>query len=323
LVGTFRQLYTGDLGMTISEASFQLFHEYFLEWIELYKLGAIRPVTYQKYAMTLQRLTELAPNLKVGELTKRNYQALLNEYAKTHERQTTLDFHRHLRSAILDAIDEGVLTSDPTRKIIIKGKEPAEKLPKFLSQKELQILLKHLNLAATPNWDWLILLIAKTGTRFSEALALTPNDFDFESQRIVIAKTWNYKSPIGGFEKTKNVSSQRTIKIDPVLNEQLFYLTANLAKHAPIFVNGRTFNSTVNSRLKVLCQKAGVPTISLHGLRHTHASLLIYAEVSIASISKRLGHSSITTTQETYLHIIKELEDRDSDIIVECLTMLN
>jgi len=65
-----------------------------------------------------------------------------------------------------------------------------------------------------------------------------------------------------------------------------------------------------------------VPIVSLHTLRHTHASLLIFAGVSISSIAKRLGHSSVTTTQETYLHIIQELENQDSEKILQHLSML-
>ena len=300
----------------------QNFHEYFAIWIEVYKQGAVRPVTYQKYLMTLQRLTELAPTLKVCELDKRSYQTLLNDYARTHEKQTTMDFHNHLKSAILDAIDEGLLTSDPTRKVIIKGKAPTNKKPKFISQFELRALLKTLNLPDVPNWDWLILLVAKTGLRFSEALALTPNDLDFAQQKIKISKTWNYKNPNGGFAETKNLSSNRTLSIDSKLSKQFSELTKGLAADQPFFVNGRIFNSTVNCRLNALCKKSGMPIISLHSLRHTHASLLIFAGVSIASIAKRLGHSSVTTTQETYLHIIQELESQDNEKIVRHLSTL-
>jgi integrase len=163
-----------------------IFHKYFTEWIEVYKLGAVRPITYKKYLMTSRRLTELAPNLKICELDRRTYQSLINEYARTHEKQTTMDFHNHLKSVILDAVDEGLLTSDPTRKAIIKGKPPVGKKLKFLSQFELQALLKNLTLPDKPNWDWFILLISKTGLRFSEALALTPGDFDFVQQKINI-----------------------------------------------------------------------------------------------------------------------------------------
>jgi integrase len=182
-------------------------------------------------------------------------------------------------------------------------------------------LLKTLVLTAEPNWDWFILLMAKTGLRFSEALALTPSNFDFLQQKIKITKTWDYKSDTG-FGETKNLSSKRCLQIDSQLNEQFFNLAKGLVDNKPIFVNGRVFNSTVNGRLKALCKKANVPIISLHSLRHTHASLLIFAGVSIVSIAKRLGHSSVTTTQETYLHIIQELENQDNDKIVRHLAEL-
>jgi len=96
----------------------------------------------------------------------------------------------------------------------------------------------------------------------------------------------------------------------------------HLDENSPIFVNGRVFNSTVNNRLKVICEKAKIPVITIHGLRHSHASLLIFANVSIASVAKRLGHSSMTTTQETYLHIIKELENQDNEKIMRHLATL-
>jgi len=303
-------------------ATMQYFHEYFAEWAALYKQGAVRPITYQKYLVTLRRLTELAPALRLAELDKRSYQTLINEYALTHERQTTMDFHHQLKSAILDAIDEGLLTSDPTRKAIIKGKEPRKKKSKFLSQHELHSLLKNLNLPNKLNWDWFILLSAKTGARFSETLALTPNDFDFEHHKIKITKTWDYKAARGSFGETKNVSSKRTISIDHQLSQQFAGLTRGLPENEPIFVSGRVFNSTVNNRLKTLCKKANVPVISAHSLRHTHVSLLIYAGVSIVSISRRLGHSSVTTTQETYLHIIQELENQDNEKIIKHLATL-
>ena len=304
------------------QKEYQLFHEFFAEWIEVYKQGAVRPITYQKYQMTLRRLTELAPTLKLSDLDKRNYQLLLNDYALTHERQTTMDFHHHLKSAIMEALDEGILKSDPTRKAIIKGKIPTKKKPKFLNQHELQSLLNALILTDGPSWDWFILLVAKTGLRFSEALALTPQDFDFEQQKIKIIKTWNYKNADGGFGDTKNHSSKRTLQIDPKLCVQFSSLTKNMDADELIFVKKRVFNSIANAHLKFLCEKSGVPVISLHSLRHTHASLLIFAGVSIASIAKRLGHSSVTTTQETYLHIIRELEERDDEKIVQCLTEL-
>ncbi len=299
-----------------------LFCDYYKQWIMVYKEGAIRPITMKKYYMAYQWLKKLVPQLQIRHLDRIAYQKILNNYASVHERQTTMDFHHHLKCAILDAVDEGLIQRDPTRKAIIKGKQPRQKKPKFLNQYELHKLLDDLDLGAELNMDWLILLIAKTGLRFSEALALTPKDFDLTRQTLSVSKTWNYKEN-GGFLPTKNQSSIRKIPIDWQTVIQFAELLKDLPEDKPIFVKGKVYNSTVNDQLARHCKRAGVPVISIHGLRHTHASLLLFAGVSIASVARRLGHSNMTTTQKTYLHIINELESKDIDIIMRSLSSLN
>lgn len=247
---------------------------------------------------------------------------LLNDYALYHERQTTMDFHHQLKGAILDAVDEGLIDRDPTRKAIIKGKTPREKKLKYLNQFELHTLLSNLDLKGELNWDWFILLVAKTGMRFSEALAITPKDFDFAHQSLSISKTWDYKGK-GGFLPTKNRSSVRKLQIDWQLVIQFSELIKGLPEDAPIFVKGEVYNSTVNDILARHCKKSKIPVISVHGLRHTHASLLLFAGVSIASVARRLGHASMTTTQKTYLHIIQELENKDVDLVMRSLSSLS
>ena len=190
-----------------------LFCNYYRQWVDVYKKGAIREATMSKYMMTLKWLEKLVPELTLAELTRTAYQKLLNDYAKEHERQTTLDFHHQLKGAILDAVDEGLIERDPTRKAIIKGKTPKTKKIKYLNQFELHTLIAHLELKEEASWDWFILLVAKTGMRFSEALAITPADFDFARQTLSISKTWDYKGD-GGFLPTKNKSSVRKIQID-------------------------------------------------------------------------------------------------------------
>ena len=299
-----------------------LFCDYYAKWIKVYKQGAIRQVTMDKYVMTLRWLVKIAPNLKLCDLNRIAYQQILNEYALYHEKQTTMDFHHQLKGAILDAVDDGLIERDPTRKAILKGKIPRIKKIKYINQFELHTLLSNLNLGTTINWDWFILLVAKTGMRFSEALAITPNDFDFVHQTLSINKTWDYKGNTG-FLPTKNKSSVRKIQIDWQTVVQFSTLTKNLPKDKPIFVQKKIYNSTVNDILSYYCKKAGIPIISIHGLRHTHASLLLFAGVSIASVARRLGHSSINTTQKTYLHIIQELENKDIDLVMRSLSSLN
>ena len=299
-----------------------LFCDYYEKWITVYKEGAIRKVTLDKYKMTQAWLKKLAPKLTLCELNRISYQQILNDYAIHHERQTTMDFHHQLKGAILDAVDEGLVERDPTRKAIIKGKTPAVKKIKYLNQFELHTLLSTLNLRSEVNWDWFIMLVAKTGMRFSEALALTPSDFDFAHQMLSVSKTWDYKGN-GGFLPTKNRSSVRKIQIDWQTVIQFSELVKDLPEDKPIFIKGKVYNSTVNDILSRYCKAANVPVISVHGLRHTHASLLLFAGVSIASVARRLGHSSMTTTQKTYLHIIQELENKDVDLVMRSLSGLS
>ena len=298
------------------------FYEYFEEWTTLYKVGAVREVTLSKYKMTGRHIKRLAPKLKLKQLTRPLYQELLNNFAIDHEKQTTTDFHFQLKGAILDAVEEGLLSNNPTRKVVIKGKLASYKKIKYLSQFDLKKLLEVLELGSTVNEDWLFLLMAKAGIRFSEALALTPADFDFVTQQVNIQKTWAYKDRQGGFQPTKNKASQRRVSLDWKTNMQMAQLIQALSTDDLIFVKKKIYNSTLNHRLKRHCVRAGIPIISMHGLRHTHASLLLYEGVSIASVARRLGHADMTTTQKTYLHIIQELENQDTDKIMRCLATL-
>lgn len=300
-----------------------LFYTYYSHWIRVYKEGAIRKVTLAKYRMALAWLQRLAPDLRLCDVTRVSYQQILNEYAESHEKQTTMDFHHLIKGAIADAVDEGLIPRDPTRKAIIKGKQPAPKKTKYLNQFEVHKLLSSLNLHNGINWDWLIMLVAKTGMRFSEALALTPKDFDFTHQVLSVSKTWDYKGD-GDFMPTKNKSSVRKIQIDWQTVIQFSELVKGLPEDKPIFVKKRrVYNSTVNDVLARHCKRANIPVISIHGLRHTHASLLLFAGVSLASVARRLGHSNMTTTQKTYIHIIHELENKDVDLVMRSISGLS
>lgn len=152
---------------------------------------------------------------------------------------------------------------------------------------------------------------------------MTPKDFDFAHQTLSISKTWDYKGK-GGFQPTKNKSSVRKIQIDWQVVIQFSELVKKMPEDKPIFVTkDAVYNSTVNDILSRHCKDCNIPVISIHGLRHTHASLLLFTGVSIASVARRLGHSSMTTTQKTYLHIIQELENKDIDLIMRSLSNLS
>ena len=116
----------------------------------------------------------------------------------------------------------------------------------------------------------MILLIAKTGIRFSEALGITPKDFDLNRQQLSINKTWNYKGE-GAFVSTKNKSSIRKVQLDWQLVIQFSALIKDLPEDKPIFmIKDKLYNSTANGVLARHCSDKGIPVITVHGLRHPY-----------------------------------------------------
>ncbi|BAN75034.1 MULTISPECIES: site-specific integrase [Lacticaseibacillus] len=294
--------------------------DYFERWIHLYKQGAVTKVTYIKYENTLNHIHRLFGSLLLRDITRSIYQERLNAFAKSHAPRTVAALHKQIRSAILDAIDEKVLQLDPTRKAIISGRIIPQQR-RALDYKEWLTLVHHLD-TAVPS-QMIIYLAAVTGLRFAEILGLTPRDIVFQKGELTVNKTWDYKYQ-SGFKKTKNRASNRTILLDTKSLEHLRdFITTNWqpSPDTPLFIhnNKAPVSAEINKELSHKLKSLNLPRITFHGLRHTHASILLYQGVSVLSVSKRLGHSNITTTQSTYLHVIKELENKDNDKILSIL----
>ncbi|WP_204122459.1 site-specific integrase [Lacticaseibacillus mingshuiensis] len=296
--------------------------QYFERWIQLYKVHSVSDITLRKYTNTLQHIRIIFGDIKLRDITKSLYQDRINYFAQTHAMRTVATFHKQIRAALLDALDERVITTDPTRKTVITG-QPVRSKKKALDFGELQTLLHTLNPA---NCDELIIYVAAvTGMRYAEILGLTPADIHTNKSLVDINKTWDYKYRTG-FKKTKTVASNRQISLDrkTAILLQDYIQAHNISPHDPVFLrNGvAPVSAEINKALTSKLFEDHLPRITFHGLRHTHASVLLYQGVSVLSVSKRLGHSNITTTQSTYLHVIKELEQQDNDKIINVLNTL-
>jgi len=293
---------------------------YYKRWIKVYKQNAVTPITYNKYQNTAKHAAELFGNLKLKDLTKFIYQERLNQFAKSHARRTVSCFHKQLRACLLEALDEKIITTDPTRKAVITGTE-RPKIARTLNYADWITLL--LNLDTTQIGEMIIYLAAVTGMRYGEIVGLTIDDINLEMHTLNVDKAWDYKYKTG-FMKTKTPSSVREITVDShtVLKLKDFIKVHSLSTNQPIFMDSNDHVLVSAEINKILTNKLNtlkIPRITFHGLRHTHASILLYKGVSVLSVSRRLGHSNITTTQSTYLHIIKELESQDQDKIISIL----
>ena len=316
-VSKFKPLYIYRLAKYIKKGAIVnskiLLENYFENWIEIYKKPLVRQVTYSKYENTLKQIKSYFPNTLLDELTPLSYQKSLNQYAKTHAKLTTACFHKHIHACLLDALDEGLIKKDPSRKAIITGTVLINMKPKYLNYEEWQKLIQ-VTAHSEDIKDLIIYMGAVTGLRYSEILGLTWDNLNQEASTLTVEKTWDYKNH-NGFVGTKNTSSNRVIFIDdqtlcslqkvPQKNEQIFF-----------YASGKQlYSGMINRHLKKLCIRIGIPVISFHALRHTHASILLYKGVNVIMVSKRLGHHDVSTTQNIYLHVISELENREKNLI--------
>lgn len=305
-----------------------LLTDYFFKEIETYKKGQVREQTYNKYCSNGRFLIENFPDLVLSKMTADDYQQILNEYGKTREKATITDFHHQLAWALKRAYNvDGLLKRDVTFDAKIpQGKKPREKKPKFLEIEDMRKLIRELKHENTPEANFFLILL-KTGLRFAEALGITLNDVDFEKKTININKTLDYKGSRKGtraFAPTKNRYSVRTIIVDDAVLYMLWKNARDADPDESIFyrIKGFQFNSTLNGRLKRSCRKAGVPEITLHSLRHEHATYLVSQGISSMAVAERLGHADDTVTRAVYIHRLETEKARYNREIAQKIASL-
>lgn len=311
-------------GVILHSKSFP-FDEYFEEWYKLYKKNVTKS-TLEHYKYTLAAIQTYFGSKPIQNIKRRDYQEFLNDYGSTRAKETVEKVHIHIRSSVLDAVEEGILQIDFTRKAVLTGSVPAKKpSEKHLHFEESERLLKELYNRLDRGLGYYILLLGLTsGMRFGEMVGLTRKDFDFDNNLINIDKTWGYLPKMHeGFGPTKNEQSVRIIKMDErTMNtfKKLFESTpTNL--HRLVFFSAQSkykviSNNNANKLLRDVLDYLGIGQITVHGLRHTHASISLYKKASIYYIAERLGHKDIQTTHKDYAHVIKELREVDEQTTI-------
>lgn len=165
-------------------------------------------------------------------------------------------------------------------------------------------------------WHTFFNLLYFTGLRKGEAQALTWKDIDFENKTLIINKTLAEKIEGVPYQilPPKTNASYRTITLADETLSLLKSLKQTLFGQPNTFVfeyDGKHLSSsTLNRYYKIFVEQSGVPKIRIHDFRHSHASYLIGNGMNIVDVSKRLGHSDITMTLNTYIHFMPHAEDR-------------
>ncbi|MCM3317329.1 site-specific integrase [Rummeliibacillus stabekisii] len=305
------------------------FAHYFKKWIELYKEPKVSNTTLKHYQYSLKAVEDYFFDTPIQNIKKMDYQKFLNNFGSNKAKETVAKVNGHIKSCIKDAIDDQIIQIDFTRNAqvtwTVQAKKPIEK---HLNYEESKQLLNSIYNKLNDNSGlgyYLLLLGLTSGLRFGELVGLTRNDFDFAKNTIRVNKTWGYKSSAPtGFGATKNEQSMRVIKMDGLTMDYFKKLFISLPTniHQLVFFSPSSkykviSNTNANKLLKKLLDELNIESITVHGLRHTHASVLLYKKASIHYVSERLGHSDIETTLKQYTHVLTELRIQDEKITVD------
>ena len=288
-------------------------------WLENYRT-TVKASTFENVKSKVEKMTEEHfKELKLKKITVAYCQRVVIELSKSYI------LYNHYLSVINRifkyAVLMDILNSNPFDKVIKPKSRQVQRKGNFLTKEELKEFLKLAQTATLSYFFPLVHLMSYTGLRQGEALALKWSDIDFENKKITVDKTAVRIKEKQTLQTPKTKNSKRVISIDPTTLSILKSWKKDQIKI--YFKNGKYFEGDdnfifTNERadwvqihnfipyFKRFVTDHKLKTITPHGLRHTHASLLFSAGVEPKNISDRLGHSTVQITLDLYTHITEE-----------------
>lgn len=204
------------------------------------------------------------------------------------------------------------LSDNPCKKVKRMGKTAKKKMNFWTLEEYRQFLA---GIETGTKYYVLFELLFWTGARGGEALALMPQDIDFERNLIHITKTYHRMGGKDVITSPKTEESIRTISIPEFLKQELqeyisrFYELPDDERIFPVV------HESVQHKLKNVVEKTGVKKIRVHDVRHSHAAFLINKGVQPLMIKERFGHTDIRITLNTYGHLYPDQQKIVADLL--------
>ena len=313
---------------TVSKMTVDDWFEYWIENI----VFDLAPNTKRNYRERYEKnIKPVIGHLDINLLKPMHCKSVLNKmydtYAGSTIRQTYITMGTMLKSAVMNDI----ISKQPMNGVRYTKPIRAVDDIHFLTVEEQQIFM---DTAKRSHNYYAYALILETGLRTGELIGLTFDSIDWEKHTLTVSKTLEYRHSEKHWRAgpPKTVSSYRTIPLTerayqilktlyierknrkeaPELSKTLQYIdrktgdSKTLCMKDLVFVNFRTGmpnkNSSYDTHLYKLCNEAGIKHFCMHALRHTYATRAIEYGVSPKVLMQLLGHSSIKTTMDRYVH---------------------
>ncbi|WP_261446589.1 tyrosine-type recombinase/integrase [Streptococcus mitis] len=295
-------------------------------WWESYK-NTIKPNSQQSMEGIVRlHILPVFGDYRLDKLTTPIIQQQVNKWADKANKgekgaYANYSFLNNINRRILQyGVTMQVIQHNPARDVIIPRKQQnKEHKVKFFSNQELKQFLDYLEDLDQSSYEnffdyVLYKTLLATGCRIGEALALAWSDIDLKKGIISISKTLNR------YQETNTPKSKAGLReID--IDKDTVSLLKQYKKRQQVqswqlgrsegivftpFTTKYAYACLLRKRLQGHFKNAGVPDISFHGFRHTHATIMLYAGIESKDLQYRLGHSNISMTLNTYVHATKE-----------------
>ena len=279
----------------------------------------VEETTLQGYESTTERICAVLGNLNSGEVTSYQVQQLVNTLGQKYKAKTIRNTISLLSASYDNAIKLGQLSFNPCKMVDLPKKE----------RKEIDIFSKEdisnfLNALSEERLDYVVgyELALFCGMRRSEILGLKEEDINIPFKCVSINKSRHRVKGKDYVQPTKTEGSRRTLAVPEFVLEDIKRLIdEHHSKEYEVsdYLIQDGFGqpmtpAALTQRIYYIEERASLPNVSLHDLRHTFASMLNSANIDIAMISRELGHSNISTTLNIYTHVFGNVADASRSI---------
>lgn len=323
------QFENGEFGKPVEQS--KTFLDVFLVWKENYEL-TVKESTFVKAISQYEvHVIPVFGDKKIDEITVLDIQKFANEKVKKFVKYR--DFITDISRIFEYAISIGIVKENPAKRITIPKRKDfvgQEKRINYYTAAELKEFLD-CSKNQQPFYIYtFFMLLSASGCRQGELLGLEWRSVDFVNKCIYINQTLaRGKNKRLYLEQPKTRHSKRSVSLD----ENTIVILKHWQKRQKEYLlqfghktnesNQLVFSSTDNSFIQLskprtwmlqTINKNSLREITIHGFRHTHATLLLEAGVEPKTISERLGHSSIQITLDLYSHVTEQMEKKVPDI---------
>ena len=326
---------------TKKEASIKTYNDLIDAWLVYYEKTVKSGTYYTTYSVLDKYVRPLIGKHKLDKMTPALIQNKINEFInnESQKRQDYKSILSLMKRIFKYGVSLELLKTNPMERTLIhsvKRETPAPKEIKYYDKNEFNLFVAKLNHLSFDEWKSSIIstylrLLAFTGMRSRECLALEWSDIDFKARTVTINKTLNRFDELELTPKTD--SSIRTIELDTdTLNILNNWKKTQTEKSWELGIKPTQFifynflkekyygYMYVSKAYRDICSEINIPNIGLHGLRHTHATLYVNAGVDYKVIQERLGHENISMTMNIYAHALAETKRNSLDNVLSFIS---